>query len=131
MELRYRWMQRKDFNFIRNNFSSTKDFYHIFKNKKIIANVVEQDGNVVGWVAYRLFENNIKIVKFAFKNEQIFDFILSKLVLKSISNIDINISEYDLKMHLLLKNSEFKAISSIKVNDVYFYKFSKQIKIMA
>jgi hypothetical protein len=124
-------MQRKDFNFIRNNFSSTKDFYHIFKNKKIIANVVEQDGNVVGWVAYRLFENNIKIVKFAFKNEQIFDFILSKLVLKSISNIDINISEYDLKMHLLLKNSEFKAISSIKVNDVYFYKFSKQIKIMA
>ena len=131
MELRYRWMQRKDFNFIRNNFSSTKDFYHIFKNKKIIANVVEQDGNVVGWVAYRLFENNIKIVKFAFKNEQIFDFILSKLVLKSISNIDINISEYDLKMHLLLKNSEFKAISSIKVNDVYFNKFSKQIKIMA
>lgn len=131
MELRYRWMQRKDFNFIRNNFSSTKDFDHIFKNKKIIANIVEQDGNVVGWIAYRLFENNIKIVKFVFKNEQIFDFILSKLVLKSISNIDIDISEYDLKMHLLLKNSEFKAVSSIKVNDVYFYKFSKQIKIMA
>ena len=124
-------MQRKDFNFIRNNFSSTKDFDHIFKNKKIIANIVEQDGNVVGWIAYRLFENNIKIVKFVFKNEQIFDFILSKLVLKSISNIDIDISEYDLKMHLLLKNSEFKAVSSIKVNDVYFYKFSKQIKIMA
>jgi hypothetical protein len=131
MELKYRWMQRKDFNFIRNNFSSTKDFDHIFKNKKIIANVVEQDGNIVGWIAYRLFKDKIKIVKFAFKTEQIFDFILSKLVLKSINNIDINISEYDLKMHLLLKNSEFKAISSIKVNDVYFYKFSKQIKIMA
>lgn len=129
MKLKYRWMQRKDFNFIKKN--SNSNFSSLFRNKRIIANVVEKDEIIVGWVVYKLFKYKIKIVKLAFSNQEIFDFILSKLITKSINTIDISVSEYDLKMHLLLKNNDFKAVDAIKVNDIYFYKFSKQTKMLA
>ena len=120
-------MQKKDFNYIKNNFNFANDFASLFRNKRIIANIVEQDDCIVGWVVYKLFKDKIKIVKFAFSNKDIFDFILSKMTTKSVKYIDVNISEYDLKMQLLLKENGFLALDCIKVNDVYFYNFSKKI----
>ena len=103
--MKYRWMQKKDFDFIKNKVESKQDFVSVFINKKVIAHIVEYNNDILGWIVYKIYKNKIKIIKLGFKNEEIFDFIIKKISSKN--HIEVSVSEYDLKTHLLLKNSGF------------------------
>lgn len=124
--MKYRWMKKKDFDFLRNKVGTMQNFISIFSNKKIIANIVEQNDNITGWVVYKLHEENVKIIRLGFKNEEIFDFIIKKISSKK--NVEIAISEYDSVMQSLLKNSGFFAANIIKSKDIYFYNFIKKLE---
>jgi len=125
MGLKYRWMQKNDFNKINSN--SKLKLKKSLKNKKIIANIVEYKNNILGWIFYELNKSKeVKITNIAFSNKEVFNFILENLYNKN-KNIEICISEYDLKMQLILKESNFLFIESIKNKDAYYYKFRKEI----
>lgn len=119
-------MKKKDFDFLRNKVETMQNLVSIFDNKKIIANIVEQNDNIIGWVVYKLHKENIKIIKLGFKNEEIFDFIIEKISSKK--NVQIAVSEYDLGTQILLKNSGFFAANIVKSNDIYFYNFIKKLE---
>jgi hypothetical protein len=116
-------MQKKDFDKI--NSSSKLDLKKSLRNKKIVANIVEFEDEIFGWVFYELLSKKIKLKKIAFSSEKILNFILENLLKKN-KIIEISISEYDLKMQLALKNYNFLFIESIKSGDIYYYKFRKE-----
>lgn len=124
--MKYRWMQKKDFDFIKNKVESKQDFVSVFINKKVIAHIVEYNNDILGWIVYKIYKNKIKIIKLGFKNEEIFDFIIKKISSKN--HIEVSVSEYDLKTHLLLKNSGFFVEKTTKQNEIYLYNFVKKIE---
>lgn len=116
-------MEKRDFDKINSN--NKLDLKKSLKNKKVVANIVEWEDNIFGWIFYEIFNKKIKITKIAFVEKEILNFILENLFKKN-KTIEISISEYDLKMQLALKENGFLFVESIKNNDIYYYKFRKE-----
>lgn len=114
--MKYRWMQKKDLKKINN-----KDFISLLKQTKTIANVVELDEEILGWVGYRIGKI-IRIIKIAFKDENVFDFIIQNIRQKN-KTIQIIVSEYDIKLQINLKKNGFIASGTKKIDQVDFYIF--------
>ena len=74
MGLKYRWMQKEDLNKI----GSESNFIALLKGTKTIANVVESDGDILGWVVYKI-EDKIKIIRIAFDEDNTASFILKTI----------------------------------------------------
>jgi IS1 family transposase len=130
MELKYRWMQKKDFEYI-NKKTSSDSFLFLFRKKQVIANIVEKKGKIVGWVAYKLLRNKVKIVKLGYNNKETFSFIMSKINefdIKKRSFVEIMISEYDYNSHLIFRDSGFVASNVINHKDCCYYIFRKNRK---
>lgn len=120
MGLKYRWMQKKDLEKI----SNKKDLVGLLKSNRIIANVVEYNEEILGWIVYKLFDNKITIAKISFANEEVANEIMECLIKKSSEKqIEVIVSEYDLKFHLILKQNDFIAKGIKKMNQSDFYIF--------
>lgn len=120
MGLKYRWMQKKDLEKINNK----SDLVGLLKSSRIIANVVESEEEILGWIVYKLLEDKIKIAKISFTNEEIANEILECLIAKnSEKQIEVAVSEYDLKFQLILKENNFLAKQIKKINQSDFYIF--------
>ena len=119
--LKYRWMQLKDLDLIKTN--DTDELLNLLSCRDVIARVVELENKISGWVVYRISKGKIKICKIAFFNDEIVRFIIDNLKTKKQKIIEINVSEYDLKMQLILKNLGFLFKNSKKINNMDYYKF--------
>lgn len=120
MGLKYRWMQKKDLEKI----SNKKDLVGLLKSDRIIANVVEYNEEILGWIVYKLSDNKITIAKISFANEEVANEIMECLIKKSSEKqIEVIVSEYDLKFHLILKQNDFIAKGIKKMNQSDFYIF--------
>ena len=125
MGLKYRWMQKKDLAKIKNK----KEILALLDNSKIIANVVESNEEVLGWIVYKSLEKKVKIAKISFTNEEIADEILDYLINKNLEKqIEVVVSEYDLKFQLILKSNNFTATKIKKIQNSDFYIFVKEKK---
>lgn len=120
--MKYRWMQKQDFNKVL-TLSKKKNLKNLLKNHKTIANVVEIENDVVGFIIYNINKNNIEIISIYYDNENVFNFIIEKITNKFAIPIVIDVSEYNLNLHLLLKNKNFLAKSINKINDTDHYRF--------
>ena len=119
MGLKYRWMQKEDLNKI----GSESNFIALLKGTKTIANVVESDGDILGWVVYKI-EDKIKIIRIAFDEDNTASFILKTIKKKFPSKpIHITVSDRDLKMHLLLKSENFIAFDITRSQEFDLYSF--------
>lgn len=119
MVLKYRWMQRKDLLKV----SNKKDFNELLSKTKVIANVVELDDEILGWVVYRLCKDKLKIIRIAFKDDKTMEFIIENIRKTKNKQIQAAVSEYDLRLQVLLRKFGFKAIEVKKVNQIDFYIF--------
>lgn len=120
MGLKYRWMQKKDLDKIKNR----KDLVDLLKSNRTIANVVESNEEILGWIVYELLNNKITIAKISFTNEEIADEILECLTTKHPEKTtEVAVSEYDLRFQLILKRNNFLAKQVKKVNQSDFYIF--------
>lgn len=118
-------MQKKDLAKIKNK----KEILALLDNSKIIANVVESNEEVLGWVVYKSLEKKVKIAKISFTNEEIANEILDYLINKNLEKeIEVVVSEYDLKFQLILKSNNFIANKIKKIQDSDFYIFVKEKK---
>lgn len=118
--LKYRWMQLRDLDKIAHD---CEDIVDLLSCKDVVARVVELDEKISGWIIYRIFKNKIKISKIAFSNDEVARFIIENLKTKKQKNIQITVSEYDLRMQIILKKLGFLFENSIKVNNIDYYKF--------
>lgn len=100
-----------------------EDIVDLLSCKDVVARVVELDEKISGWIIYRIFKNKIKISKIAFSNDEVARFIIENLKTKKQKNIQITVSEYDLRMQIILKKLGFLFENSIKVNNIDYYKF--------
>jgi hypothetical protein len=120
MGLKYRWMQKKDLEKIKNR----KDLVALLKSNRTIANVIESNEEILGWIVYELINNKITIAKISFTNEEIAEEILECLTIKHPEKItEVAVSEYDLKFQLILKKNNFLAKQIKKINQSDFYIF--------
>jgi hypothetical protein len=120
MGLKYRWMQKEDLNKIGNE----NNFTSLLKESRTIANVVESDGDILGWVVYKI-EDEIKIIRIAFDDESTARFIFNTMKKKFPSKpILITVSDRDLKMHLLLKDENFIAFDVKRSEEFDLYSFT-------
>ena len=71
MGLKYRWMQKKDLDKVEDK----ENFEILLKNNRTIANVVEFEDSIKGYIIYKLFKDKIEIIKLYFSNNEIFEFI--------------------------------------------------------
>lgn len=117
-EYNYRWMEKDDLEFFE------KEVLDCVKNPKNIAYVVEHKNDFIGVVIYNKNNNFINIVNIGFKDENVFEFIISEIKNKFDKIIKISICEYDLKMQLLLKKLNFRAISIENKYEETYYVFS-------
>jgi hypothetical protein len=125
MGLKYRWMQKKDLDKINNK----EDLLFLLKNNKIIANVVESNEEVLGWIVYKSLEKKVRIAKMSFTNEEIANEIIDYLINKNPDKkIEVAVSEYDLRFHLILKQNNFIAKEIKKIQDSDFYIFTRNAK---
>jgi len=120
--LKYRWMKLKDLDKIESK-DNSDELLNLLSCRDIIARVVELEGEISGWVVYRVSKNKIRISKIAFGSNEIAEFIINNLKSKNKKFIEISISEYDLKMQLILKNLGFLFKDSKKINNIDYYKF--------
>jgi hypothetical protein len=94
------------------------------KGLKTIANVVESDGDILGWVVYKI-EDKIKIIRIAFDDDKTASFIFKTIKKKFPSKpIHITVSDRDLKMHLLLKSENFIAFDVKRSDEFDLYSFA-------
>ena len=120
MGLKYRWMQKEDLNKIGNE----NNFTSLLKGSRTIANVVESDGDILGWVVYKI-EDKIKIIRIAFDEDDTARFIFNTMKKKFPSKpILITVSDRDLKMHLLLKDENFIAFDVKRSEEFDLYSFT-------
>lgn len=123
LSLKYRWMQKKDLDKLGRR---GEDFVSLLKGNRTVANVAEEEGEILGWIVYKILQDNIKILKIGFYNDKAIDFIMNQLLKKTNEkSIEITISEYDLKMQLVLKKLSFLATETKKIDGKDFYKFVK------
>lgn len=121
MGLKYRWMQKKDLEKLGNK---SEDFVSLLKSNRTVANVAEAEGEILGWVVYKILNDKIKILKIGFRNDNTVDFIMKQLFNKKDKKpIEILVSEYDLKMQIILRKTGFLAIEIKKTSCGDFYKF--------
>jgi hypothetical protein len=121
MGLKYRWMQKKDLEKLGNK---SEDFVSLLKSNRTVANVAEAEGEILGWVVYKILNDKIKILKIGFRNDNTVDFIMKQLFNKKDKKpIEILVSEYDLKMQITLRKTGFLAIEIKKTSCGDFYKF--------
>lgn len=120
--MHYRWMQKKDLE--KMSEKNKNDFLDLIRNKNVVANVVEIQDQISGWIIYQVFKEFVKISKIGFCNEEIAEFMIDKLKSKKGKRtLEIIVSEYDLRMQLLLKDLKFSLTNTIKICDADFYKF--------
>lgn len=119
-EYNYRWMEKDDLEFFE------KEVLDCVKNPKNTAYVVEHKNEFIGVVIYNKNNNFINIVNIGFKDENVFEFIISEIKNKFDKIIKISICEYDLKMQLLLKKLNFRAISIENKYEETYYVFSSK-----
>jgi hypothetical protein len=121
MGLKYRWMQKKDLDKVS---ETKKDFEILLNNNRTVANVVEFEDSILGYIIYKILKDKIKVIKVVFSNDDILDFIIEKIKKKS-KLIEMPASEYDLDLHLLLKSKNFLAtrIEKNQDQDEDFYIF--------
>lgn len=124
MGLTYRWMQKKDLSKLRNEKSLNK----FLKSNRIVANVVEFNNEILGYVVYEIVEKTIKIKKIYFLNDEIFDFIIDKIKNKFQSLIELAVCEYDLDFQITLRSSNFIAtrIEKTKKGNFYIFEWEKK-----
>jgi hypothetical protein len=115
-------MKLKDLDKIESK-DNSDELLNLLSCRDIIARVVELEGEISGWVVYRVSKNKIRISKIAFGSNEIAEFIINNLKSKNKKFIEISISEYDLKMQLILKNLGFLFKDSKKINNIDYYKF--------
>lgn len=122
MDVKYRWMQKKDLaNMSEKN---RKEFINLIKNKNTVANIVESKNGISGWMVYKVYPEVVVISKIGFKNEEIAEFMINNLIDKKGKRIvEAKVSEYDLRMQIILKDLRFVAKEIITINQVDFYKF--------
>jgi hypothetical protein len=118
-------MQKKDLDKI----SNKEDLLFLLKNNKIIANVVESNEEVLGWIVYKSLEKKVRIAKMSFTNEEIANEIIDYLINKNPNKkIEVAVSEYDLRFQLILKQNNFIAKEIKKIQDSDFYIFTRNAK---
>ncbi len=117
-------MQKKDLS----KLDDYRSFKNLLKDSRTIANVVEVDDKILGYVVYEILNKKIKIMKISFLNNEIFDFIISKIKSKFNYLIEIAVCEYNLDFQLLLKDSNFIAKRIEKINQDNFYIFELDLR---
>ena len=117
--LKYRWMQLRDLDKI----SNCEEIVELLSCRDVVARVVELDEKISGYIIYRISKNKIKISKIAFINDEVARFIVENLKTKKQKNIEITISEYDLRTQIILKNLGFLFENSKKIDNIDYYKF--------
>jgi hypothetical protein len=128
MVLRYRWMQKKDLQKVAKSSKDPTEVRNSFKSllnqTKTVANVAELDDEILGWVVYRLDKDKLKIVKIAFKDDRTVEFIIENMRNRAKNkSIQVDVSEYDLRLQLLLKKFSFTVVKTKKINESDFYTF--------
>lgn len=124
VNIKYRWMQKKDLS----KLNDSTSFKNLLKDSRTIANVVEVDDKILGYVVYEISNKKIKIIKISFLNNEIFDFIINKIKSKSNYLIEMAICEYNLNLQLLLRDSNFIAKRIEKINQGNFYIFELDLR---
>ncbi len=117
----YRWMEGKDLKHF------DKNVLKFVKNPKNITYVVEDENNFVGIVVYNLQKKKINIINIGYENDEIFCLIINEISSKfEDKDIVMEVCQYDLGAHLLLKKMGFKAVSIEKEEGNDFYVFIKK-----
>ncbi len=114
-KLKSRWMKRKDLDVF-----STKEHDHILHligTKRNIAAVVENDNEILGCIVYRVLDEIVLILKISFLDEDHMEFMLKEIKEKFKKSVSICVSEYDTKLHLALRDSNFRANKIVKNKD--------------
>lgn len=127
MELKSRWMQKKDLK----NIDNKDELLALLENVKVNASVIESDEKkILGWVIYKILLHKTKILKICFENKKVGDKIFEHLIEKNNKNntIEAIVSDEDLEFHLLLKKNKFIAKGIKKVEDSDFYIFERKFK---
>ena len=122
--MHFRWMQKKDLDKFSDK--NKNDFLELISYKNVVANVVETEGKISGWIIYQVFKDFVKISKIGFRNEEVAEFMINKLKSKKgKKTLEIIVSEYDLRMQLLLKDLNFTLTntSHCSQSNVDLYKF--------
>jgi len=121
MGLKYRWTQKQDLKKI--GLDKDKNIKSLLKSHRTVANVVELENDILGFVIYNISKNNLDIISIYYDNKEAFDFIIDKITNKFNYPISIEVSEYNLDLHILLKSKNFLAKSIEKTAKEDFYKF--------
>lgn len=117
-------MEKKDFHTL--NKDKNRNYIKKYLNiKNVIGSVIEDKRRICGWVIYRKKDKKIQILKISYFNKTYLNKIFENLIDK-FKNIELNVADHELEMHLFLKNKNFFCSGEIKNKN--YYKFSTERK---